>query len=466
MKTPDAFNLILEIENSVDTSLFTWNSFNTWPLIRKIIWFKLISSSPTTSSIQEDNSLNIWSGIKEIISLPIKKLKRNKIKQDSVKIFFSRPEYLQEISSSKFIDRIVDPIIDLSSSNEKMTKYYLYKISKEKKLIYEFFYMNQETVFDVLNVGANQEIELDKIAVLLKIDRAELKLAYTKELREFLGWYYSAKSLLSQHKKLKEIYVTCWYLPDMMGICAAASELGIRTIDIQHGKQGKYQAMYSGWTNIPSNGYDLMPEKFWCWGKPSCNHILDSSPNRTKHIPFVGGYPWINYYLKNIAQKKSTSINERIRVLLTMQPPQGDNHERIPNFIIKFLKSKYTESVHFIFRLHPNDTEGKYYCNERLKLINPNSYTIDEGKKNLYDLFGEVTHHITAFSSCCYEAQLFNLPTLLYGNDSKKIYQDEIKEKIFSWTDSNLNDLLSWLHNDRASNHKMTSRYIDNSMNR
>ena len=87
-------------------------------------------------------------------------------------------------------------------------------------------------------------------------------------------------------------------------------------------------------------------------------------------------------------------------------------------------------------------------------------------KKNLYDLFGEVTHHITAFSSCCYEAQLFNLPTLLYGNDSKKIYQDEIKEKIFSWTDSNLNDLLSWLHNDRASNHKMTSRYIDNSMNR
>ena len=84
---------------------------------------------------------------------------------------------------------------------------------------------------------------------------------------------------------------------------------------------------------------------------------------------------------KKHCSKKSISINERIRVLLTMQPPQGDNHERIPNFIIKFLKSKYTESVHFIFRLHPNDTEGKYYCSERLKLINPNSYTIDEGKK-------------------------------------------------------------------------------------
>ena len=303
MKTSDAFNLILKIENSVDTNLFIWNSFNTWPLIRKIIWFKLISSSPKASISKKNNILNIWSSIKEIISLSIKKIKGTKVKKDSTKIFFSRPEYLQEISSSKFIDRIVDPIIDLSFRQEKITKYYLYKISREKNLIHEFSYMNKEAVFDILDIDVKQEIELDKIAILLKIDKLDLKLLYIKELREFLGWYYSAKNLLSQHEKLKEIYVTCWYLPDMMGICAAASELKIRTIDIQHGKQGKYQAMYSGWTNIPSNGYDLMPEKFWCWGKPSCNHILESSPNRTKHIPFVGGYPWITYYLKMLVIK-------------------------------------------------------------------------------------------------------------------------------------------------------------------
>ena len=263
MKTSDAFNLILKIENSVDTNLFIWNSFNTWPLIRKIIWFKLISSSPKASISKRNNILNIWSSIKEIISLSIKKIKGTKVKKDSTKIFFSRPEYLQEISSSKFIDRIVDPIIDLSFRQEKITKYYLYKISREKNLIHEFSYMNKEAVFDILDIDVKQEIELDKIAILLKIDKLDLKLLYIKELREFLGWYYSAKNLLSQHEKLKEIYVTCWYLPDMMGICAAASELKIRTIDIQHGKQGKYQAMYSGWTNIPSNGYDLMPEKFW-----------------------------------------------------------------------------------------------------------------------------------------------------------------------------------------------------------
>ena len=147
-----------------------------------------------------------------------------------------------------------------------------------------------------------------------------------------------------------------------------------------------------------------------------------------------------------------------------MQPPQGDNCERIPNFIINFLASEHSESIHFIFRLHPNDIEGNCYCRNRLKLINPDSYTIDDGKKNLYDLFAEVTHHITAFSSCCYEARLFNISTLLYGHDSKEIYEDEIKNKVFSWTDSNTDELISWLQADNDSDLKIANQYIDNSL--
>ena len=32
-----------------------------------------------------------------------------------------------------------------------------------------------------------------------------------------------------------------------MGLIAAAKEQGIKVIDVQHGKQGSFQAMYSGW---------------------------------------------------------------------------------------------------------------------------------------------------------------------------------------------------------------------------
>ena len=33
-----------------------------------------------------------------------------------------------------------------------------------------------------------------------------------------------------------------WYFPEAMGIIAAAKELNISTIEVQHGKQGQFQA--------------------------------------------------------------------------------------------------------------------------------------------------------------------------------------------------------------------------------
>ena len=45
MKTADAFKHILKIENSINSNAFVWNNLDTWPLVRKIIWFKLISIS-------------------------------------------------------------------------------------------------------------------------------------------------------------------------------------------------------------------------------------------------------------------------------------------------------------------------------------------------------------------------------------------------------------------------------------
>ena len=78
----------------------------------------------------------------------------------------------------------------------------------------------------------------------------------------------------------------------MMGIIAAARTQGIKVIDIQHGKQGKFNAMYSGWHHISiKENYIMMPDYFWCWGEPSVNQILQSSSARRTHLPFVGGFP-------------------------------------------------------------------------------------------------------------------------------------------------------------------------------
>lgn len=456
MKTVDAFKLILQIEDLYNTNIFSWKDFRTWPLIRKIIWFRLISKNDS----QEHKKVKHTSIVGSKILLSFFSLfKKTKINYESKRIFFSRPEYLQEVGSRKFVDRIVDPIIELHEI-KKTSKYYFRNIPNDKKLIIKHYEMINKLSYEYIYIDKNQISILNQIAKLIQVDSLEFQKEYRNELHTLSQWFNSAKKLLSKHKSLTEVYVTCWYTTETMGICAAAKLLGIPTIDIQHGKQGQYQAMYSGWTKIPEEGYDLIPNKFWCWGKPSCDHILKHSPNRKHHVPFIGGFPWIDYYKKNIMVDDYIKSNE-IRVLMTLQPPQGDNLERIPDFILRFLDTGDIENIHFIFRLHPNDTQGLSYCKERLKLITTNAYTIDFGKKNLYDLFGEVTHHITAYSSCSYEAYHFGIPTLLYGNESKEIYEYEIKEKIFSWTNSSTAELTSWLDSKSSNSSNIHHPYIE-----
>ena len=452
MKTSDAFKLIVQVENLVNIDVFKWKGFNTWPIVRQILWFELTNGSLNNQLDTQKTILEVLAKITRLVSTIYYSLRRAQVRTNNTKIFISRPSYLQELHSGKYFDRIVDPIIESLDINEKITKYYVSKPPREKELMHESLAIHQSFSFNIPTLTIEQKKVTHQIGHLLGINELELQKRYKFFLGSFIRWYISAKRILSKQKKLKEIYLSSWYFPDMMGICAAASELGIKTIDVQHGKQGKYQAMYSGWTKITESGYALMPNNFWCWGQPSCDHILASSAGRKNHIPFIGGYPWIDYYKKKIIPTTSYAHNKMVNVLLTMQAPQGENKVRIPDFIIDFMSSRQMIDVHFTFRLHPNDILGRDYCEHKLKLISQDLYSLDFGNKNLYDVFMVSTAHITAYSSCCYEAAIFNVPTLLFGKESRDIYEDEISEGFFKWTDGNIHDLSTWISNLKDNN--------------
>ena len=251
----------------------------------------------------------------------------------------------------------------------------------------------------------------------------------------------------------------------MMALIAAARERGITTIDVQHGKQGKFQAMYCGW-HIPGDGYELMPNIFWTWGKPSAEHILASSPDRSIHRPIVGGFPWLDFYSRHVSSESISNPHFTTpvrRVLITVQPPQGKNLQPIPDFLLDYL-SQHPSDVLFTFRCHPNDRNGQNYCSKRLSGLPRNLYTVEDGYGNLYDSLASSTHHITAYSSCCYEASAFGVPTLLFGEDAKAIYNDEIMKGFFSWTSGDARDLAFWLDKVKPGQDMRCSRYISSSL--
>jgi hypothetical protein len=295
------------------------------------------------------------------------------------------------------------------------------------------------------------------------IEPNQLLWRYERSLRAFDHWLQAARRFLDSRKKLKTIYLTSWYFSDMMALVAAARERCIKTIEVQHGKQGKFQAMYSGW-RIPEEGYQMMPDVFWNWGEPSAEHILASSPNRLIHRPIIGGFPWLDYFCQHVSKHNvANHIKTGKRVLVTTQEPQGDNNQSIPDFFLEFLRENPSD-ISFIFRCHPNDRRGAEYCRYRLSELPTEIYTIDDGSSNLYDILISATHHITAYSSCCYEANAFGVPTLLFGADARAIYSDEIESGLFSWALGSAKDLASWLESGSSDKDMTDRRYIRSSL--
>jgi hypothetical protein len=56
---------------------------------------------------------------------------------------------------------------------------------------------------------------------------------------------------------------------------------------------------------------------------------------------------------------------------------------------------------------------------------------------------------------------MFNVPTLLYGEESKEIYEDDINNHTFTWINSNEESLRAWLLLDSYDKPNTAMPYID-----
>lgn len=457
------FDLICKLERLGYHRRFATSSVSIWPLVRQCIWLCLINKHSPNSRH------SLFSLIHQKLYLVLRKtldifLRRNQrasfVGPESV-AFFSRPVYLHNTSLKVSIDRVVDPLVHCMPSGITFAKYYVSSIPIGICLKHKASLVKCSRSIGGATLSPCQIKSLIEISQIINIPSITLVQCCKDSLDLFSRWFSFGLKFFRGRTSLKTIFVTSWYFPDMMGLVAAARLFGIGSVDIQHGKQGKFQPMYSGW-DIPEEGYDLMPDLFWCWGKKSADHILSSSPNRSNHRPVIGGYPWLDYYSRFLKAESSTFFTQfPVRVLFTLQPPTVENFRPIPDFVVDYLLSM-PSNVFFVFRGHPNHKNAKQYCQQRLSLCSPSLYSIDDGSKPLYDLILSSTHHLTAFSSCCYEASEFGVPTLLYGDTARALYSNEIADDIFSWTSGDVDFLANWLRLVGA-NVKSTS-YIESSM--
>lgn len=458
MQLKEACSILARIEQEKNVNSIILDDVLVWPLIRQCLWVELLNQGKVSTSKSPKNILF------DFLLLLVRMSRRVRAKlaafsrhflvipdQKVTTLFFSRPVYLQKIEGTPlFFDRIVDTLFFLSRNKEKVAKFYTARWPGEE-LYFPASVLRMEGQWAAADEMKHIKVLLGDMALMAGLPKDRFIHKVTQSWRQFLGWRRVARKVFLRTPRLKRVFVTSWYFPDMMGIVAAAKESGIETIDVQHGKQGKYQGMYSWWTAIPENGYQMMPDHFWCWGQPSCAHILASSQARRLHRPFVGGFPWLDFYRNFLSQEEAGLLKPGCIVLVTLQPPVGLHTEPIPDFLVEYLSSPHSHGKRFIFRCHPNDRGRIDYCKQRLEGISAEIYTISDGVSNLFDALLKVTHHITAYSSCCYEADAFGVPTLLFGSDARDIYAEEIDSGVFAWTEGRAEDLQEWLETKATS---------------
>lgn len=449
MDLESTFKLIADIDKRASEYNFIQDCECIWPIIRSKLWLSHIKRSE--AGVDQKSTILVFlrryfARLMKIVSYFIFKFRSGNA---SEVLFVSRPVYLEKVNCFDLFDRIMDPVLELEGSNREVKKIYINPFSLSliptngKSILSDPIFslfsrrkVSNEIESSIREMFSDYGITLNQERFIKDINRDFSIYSFYKE---------KMKSIINKSPHLKKIYVVSWYFPDMMGVISAAHEAGLKTIDIQHGKQGAFQAMYNGWDSLDLKfNYKMMPDFFWCWGSPTKNEISKSGVLRRSHFPIIGGNQWFNYYFEKVArEKKITAKNGKV-LLYSMQPPQSNNLKRVPEFIKGFMRNN--RGIYIVFRLHPNDKNAKLHVEKELALTKCTNYEISGDKKTLYnDLIGS-THHITAYSSVCYEAELLGVPTMLFGKDSKAMYRDEINKGRFSWTNSKESDLIDWVN--------------------
>ena len=460
MNTKEVFEIITRIELELKNDILNSNN-EVWPIFRNTAWHVLTSPVKKSSlKFRRKNFNDLVYFMKNYLVKKVYKLisflKSKKYKDKDIKIMFlSRTSFLEKEISKKWLDRIVDSIYNVSNKNIPSLKLYfnfnkkLFNLKdndwmildlKNRKRVKDDFFYNSNKEFKLiekeLNELTNKFIALSKIEDYSKI----LKISLKKNLRTYFSYKNLGYELFNKYQSVTKIFLTSWDFPDAMGIISAATEKGISSVDIQHGKQGKYCGSYAGWNVIPTKGFKNLPTSFWCWGDVSVKHIQNQNKQRKIHIPFVGGYT--SPFYQNMCGKKLLENKKKqkaIKLLFTIQPPQGDNLDPLPDGLIDLLISKNNilpekDKRNFFvrIRLHPNAAEklenylklklGKIYFHKNLSITSNKNH-------HLYKDFKWATHHLTCYSSCSLEAISFGLPSAVYGKEAMSIFEDEIKNK-------------------------------------
>ena len=457
----DNLKKILAIEQTFDVNSVQYKELAIWPLIRLHLKQRLYHSDFPCKSKKLDKKLSFLSPNERTI-VEIKKIEHADI------VFFSRTvEYNVKING-KYYNPFLNPIMELAkkkyecvnleliSQNIKQTLPRYEKtiiLEPENQCIYE------EQIESIENFKELKQI-IHKITGIQIFEDY-----FISQAKGIKSWQHFFMSVFSESKP-HSVFLVCYYYVIAMALVRACKILNIQTVDVQHGVNDE---MYSPWTKIPKDGYDIIPDKFWCWGNYFYENINKWNIPDNRHQAIVGGNLWIhkwkNTKLEDFGVNHQTikfyeELNKKDKIILiTMQT----RDVKLPNKLLHVMKNTQ-QKWYWLIRLHPEFStyQDKLQIKKLLEQYEIDNYDTEFAtSSHLYALFHYVDHLITFWSATVYDAIAFHIPTIVIHPSGYQIFKEEIKKGVVSYADTTekLTSLLTKKNKDDMNQLKI-SEYV------
>ncbi len=389
-----------------------------------------IENEYDVDSIALEDTTKIWNLIRVVLATYImnpdyiKNERENKIK----KIIFIIKEVLLNNKLPKKIE--ICAVSDVESQKKEGKQYYDIYVDPLNELFENY------VVFDWPSAKAERH-PVEKNHIPLKIPLSVLlekvlpsspsmrnKEILEKVIKDFAEEYTLDEKKIKKHilesivifkiikgkirKKLEGInpsivIVRAAYGRFQMGIVQACRELGILTIELQHGLI--YEHHYGYVKKTKSENRDCVPDMIFTWGDFFSDIISKGYLFKREDIQSVG-FPHIEKIMmkKYETDKKIKDFCKKFQKIVLVS---GQSTEYIDTFVRKVTEKN--KEIGYIYKPHPRDARKLEFIESNIILI--------ERERDIYSLFQFADANVTALSTTMLEALAFDLPSIIIASD-------------------------------------------------
>jgi len=460
LKQTDVLDFINEIEGKFNVEEWVLDNIHIWPILRIRLAYQLDDMVKTRVSVTKKQlferaihkSLSMPNGLlRHYYAKTVDCRNNDRLDRKIDVVFFTYASSRSFRVREAWVDRFSDPFIylfkqrKLESLSLERSSRYEYKIPRFNRSILiqpglSWLALLNTIKCKNLTFPSSTQAELYQFfdylgenvldAYIPDLYSTKLRVGYIRLVADYL------KRILKKADPLL-LFGSNYYGDDDMAAILACRELGITSVDIQHGIQGDYHIAYARWTKVPEGGYELMPNVFWNWSEDEHRTIQAWNQDvREHHRSIVGGN-----LLYQVFGDKDNEISKYYDETFRHLVPERDKYVHLLLSLqwgvglldlYRDAMNRSPSNFYWWVRGHPSMSrrEIKEVIAKLRELKNVNFNFEEATSFPLFTLLKYMDVNITENSTTIIEAEWFGVPSIITNESGARSFEKQLESGV------------------------------------